>query len=278
MQRPYPSPPHRTANVERFSGFAERYDEYRPRPPVSIADVLTRIAQTARPRLVVDIGCGTGLSARLWAGRADSVVGIEPSLDTRAYAERRAASDGQTTNIRFQDGTSTATGLSDGSADIVTCSQALHWMEPAATFAEVHRILRAGGVFATYDWDWPPTVHWELEAAYHALMEKVTAMEMERGVYRRVKKWDKTEHLSRMLAGGWFRFVREVVVHHTEEGNAERFVGLVRTQGGVATLLLKEKLTEQEIGLDILRDVARRTVGNKAVPWHFSYRVRVGIK
>jgi SAM-dependent methyltransferase len=278
MQRPSPVRPHHAANIERFSGFAERYDEYRPRPPVTIADLLTRMAQAERPRLVVDIGCGTGLSTRLWAGRADCVVGIEPSPDTRAYAEQCAVSDGQTANIRFQDGTSTATGLPNGSADIVTCSQALHWMEPEATFVEVHRIVRAGGVFATYDWDWPPTVHWELEAAYHALMEKVTAMEMERGVYRRVKKWDKTEHLSRMQASGRFRFVREVVVHHTEDGNADRFVGLVRTQGGVATLLLKEELTEREIGLDTLRDVARRTVGNTAVPWHFSYRVRVGIR
>jgi SAM-dependent methyltransferase len=38
---------------------------------------------------------------------------------------------------------------------LVTCSQSLHWMEPEPTFAEVARILRRGGVFAAYDYDWP---------------------------------------------------------------------------------------------------------------------------
>jgi len=46
-----------------------------------------------------------------------------------------------------------ATDLPDGCADIVTCSQSLHWMVPESTFAEVARILRPGGVFATYDYD-----------------------------------------------------------------------------------------------------------------------------
>lgn len=32
-----------------------------------------------------------------------------------------------------------------------TVAQALHWMEPASTLAEVARILRPGGVFAAYD-------------------------------------------------------------------------------------------------------------------------------
>ena len=41
------------------------------------------------------------------------------------------------------------------SADIVTCSQSFHWMEPEPTLAEIARILRPGGVFAAYDYDWP---------------------------------------------------------------------------------------------------------------------------
>ena len=34
--------------------------------------------------------------------------------------------------------------------------QAMHWMEPTTTHAEVARILRPGGVFAIVDADWPP--------------------------------------------------------------------------------------------------------------------------
>ncbi len=48
----------------------------------------------------------------------------------------------------------------EGTAGIVTCAQSFHWMEPESTFIEVARILRPGGVFAAYDYDRPPTVHW----------------------------------------------------------------------------------------------------------------------
>lgn len=35
-------------------------------------------------------------------------------------------------------------------------------MPPERTFAEIARVLRAGGVFAALDCDWPPLVHWQL--------------------------------------------------------------------------------------------------------------------
>ena len=57
-----------SANIERFTGFAGLYDDFRPKPPVVIVDILTQLAQAQRPQLMVDLGCGTGLSTRLWAG------------------------------------------------------------------------------------------------------------------------------------------------------------------------------------------------------------------
>ena len=45
-----------------------------------------------RPRLVVDLGSGTGLSTRVWADRADEVVGVEASPEMREQAERCDAS------------------------------------------------------------------------------------------------------------------------------------------------------------------------------------------
>src|SRR5690606_15398774 len=112
------------------------------------------LAAVERPALVVDVGSGTGLSTRLWAGRADQVIGIEPGDDMRRQAEAQTAAP----SVRYQPGYSTATGLPDACADIVTVSQALHWMEPEPTFAEMARILRPGGVFAAFDCDWPPTM------------------------------------------------------------------------------------------------------------------------
>ena len=53
-------------NVQRFSGFADDYDQYRPELPLVIGEVLSQLAGPERPLRVVDVGCGTGLSTRLW--------------------------------------------------------------------------------------------------------------------------------------------------------------------------------------------------------------------
>ena len=121
-------------NVQRFTGFADLYDQYRPTLPLVIGEVLSQLAGSERPLRVVDLGSGTGLSTRLWKGFEATVIGIEPSPDMRVIAERLRAIDEGQSNISFKEGTSTNTGLAQGCADIVTVSQALHWMEPEPTF------------------------------------------------------------------------------------------------------------------------------------------------
>ncbi len=150
-------------------------------------------------------------------------------------------------------------------------------MEPEPTFVEVARMLRPGGVFAAYDCDWPPTVHWEAEAAYEETIRRAQAIGEERGFFSGVQRWEKKEHLARMRGSDQFRYVKEILVHSIEAGNAERLVGLCRSQGSVATLL-KQGVTEEEIGLDALRRVAERALGDGAVPWYWSYRVRVALR
>ena len=131
-------------NAGRFEGFARLYDSARPACPAYVVEILTRYLGR-RPRTVVDLGCGSGRSALAWRGAAGRIIGVEPGGDmlTQATANARGARD--VTFIRaFSDGT----GLAGGSADIVTCSQSFHWMEPAATLREVSRLLGPGGVFA----------------------------------------------------------------------------------------------------------------------------------
>ena len=268
--------PHLAANVERFMGFARLYDTYRPQPPLIILNILTQLAQTSYPSLVVDLGSGTGLSVVMWSERTAAVVGIEPSADMRRQAEERTSLLPDATNVRYQEGLSHATGLPDGCADIVTCSQSLHWMEPESTFAEVARILRPGGVFAAYDCDWPPTMHWQVEQAYHQCIAQAIAIERERGLSRDVRQWDKRQHLERMRESGHFGFTKEIVLHHVEEGNADRLVGLALSQGLIATLL-KNGLSRAEIGIETLQEVADRTIGNEPMTWYWSYRMRLGV-
>ena len=70
--------------------------------------------------------------------------------------------------MTFEPGVAQAIAFPGGAADIVTCAQSLHDMEPEGALAEIARVLRPGGVFAAYDYDWPPVVHRDAEEAFFA--------------------------------------------------------------------------------------------------------------
>ncbi len=260
-------------NIERFSGFADIYDKYRPQPPAILADVLMRWAQLSRLRLVVDLGSGTGISTRYWAEHAEHVVGIEPTADMRAQAEAQTTA----ANVTYRDGLSHQTGLAAHTVQIVACSQALHWMEPHGTFKEAARILVPGGVFAACDYDWPPvTGNWETEQAYEGCMRRVCDLEKDYRVRTPIMQWDKSGHLARMRESGHFRYIREITLHHEDTGNAERLIGLLMSQGAVMTLL-KGGFREEQLGLPDFRAIVERTLGGELRPWVWCARVRAAI-
>jgi SAM-dependent methyltransferase len=249
--------------------FPGGYDANRPSPPAVLLDVLCLEAQVERPGLVVDLGSGTGLSTRAWAERADEVVGVEASAEMRARAEQATGAP----NVRYVQGYAQETGLPAGEADIVTCSQSFHWMEPEPTLAEVARLLRPGGVFAAYDYDWPPVCNWEVEQAFSELVRRVGKA---RGIPKKLR-YDKSEHLERIEASGHFRFVREVALHSRERGGAQRIVGMALSLGPLA-VLLEDGKSEEELGLAPLREAADRAFGDCEVEFIIGYRVRLGVK
>jgi SAM-dependent methyltransferase len=249
-------------------GFAGGYDRFRPRPPRVLLEVLCRYAHVQRPGLVVDLGCGTGLSTRAWSGVAQRVVGIEPNPAMLAASEPAPG-------VEYREAYAHDTGLPAAGADIVTCSQSLHWMEPEPTFAEAARILRPGGVFTAYDYDWPPLVDPEVDEAFVAYQERRAELRARRGIQRGADRWPKHQHLERMRASGHFRLCREIVLHSVEEGNAERLVGFAHSIGLPA--IASDEELERELRVAELDAVARRVLGDATVPFVFGYRVRIGV-
>lgn len=266
--------PHTPANARRFDGLADGYDANRPPPPPVLLDTLCRYAGVSRPGLVVDLGSGTGLSTRLWIGRAAQVIGIEPCRDMRRRAAEATSGVAGGESLTYREGASDETGLPDAAADIVTCSQSLHWMEPQSTFAEAARILRPGGVFAAIDVNMTPSFGGPAEEAFAAMRRRSRALE-EQLRLSPVRRWDKAGHLGRLAASGLFRYTRELTAHHVEPGGGRRLWGLAMSLGGVAALL-GGGVDEAAFGLDVLRrEVA--AMGEAVVPFHWSSTVRLGI-
>jgi SAM-dependent methyltransferase len=258
-----------TSGYER-ANFAAHYDRFRPRPPRALLDLLCRYARVERPSLVVDVGCGTGLSTHAWSDLAARAVGIEPNAAMLAVAAPAP-------RVEFREAFASETGLADETADIVTCSQSLHWMEPEPTFAEAARILRPGGVFAAYDYDWPPIVDPELDEAFSAHQRRRREAREARALARGADRWPKHEHFARMQASGRFRWCREIVLHSIEDGNAERVGGFARSLG-LPVADGSDADLEEELRIDELEAVAQRVLGARTVPFLFGYRVRVGVR
>jgi SAM-dependent methyltransferase len=267
------------ANIERWRGFAAAYDRHRPAPPAALLEWLLSYAYpdglSIRP-LVVDLGAGTGLSTFPWMDYAGQVVGVEPSDDMIRVARAGVIAAG-VRNIHFVRAFASDTGLPDRCADIVTCSQCLHWLDPDPTFAEVARLLRPGGVLAAYDYDWPPASgSMRADAAYATFMENATHLERTMHIPLRAHLYAKKEHLSRMRTSGRFAFCREFVMHSEIRGDAERFIELTLTQGAPATLR-KLGVTDEALGVTSFRREVRAALGATTSTWLLGYRVRMAI-
>jgi ubiquinone/menaquinone biosynthesis C-methylase UbiE len=255
------------------AGFADEYDTFRPAPPVVLLDALARYAGSAEPARVVDLGSGTGLSARAWATRATEVVGIEPNPEMREAAERRTGQE----NVRYVDAFASETGIEPASADLVTCSQSFHWMERGPVLTEAARILREGGVFAAYDYDFPALIHPEVDAAFSAHLELRGRYRDEHEVEAGWTRTPKSGHLDVIRESGLFAHTREFVLHDELEAGAAEIVGFARSLGLVSELLALG-VSEDDLGLTALDKTVRRVIGDRRVPSVWGYRARLGVK
>src|SRR5260221_1586178 len=244
------------ANVEQWDSFADDYDRYRPQPPAELVNLLSQLARVARPFLVVDLGCGTGLATRLWADHATQVIGIEPNQNMRYIAEAQTSAS----IITYQSGYGHDTGLPNDCADIVTAANSLQWMEPQPTVAEVTRILRPGGVFAQIDFKWPMTGDWEIELAIHEAKRRCDEIEKKLSLHP-LQRFNTSQHFELMQTSGAFRYTNEMALHRVQSGSPEQVVGLLKTDSGFQRGL-KHGVSEDELGLTWLRPVADRVLGN----------------
>jgi len=138
-----------TNTVERFSNRVENYVKYRPGYPNEILEVF-RAEMNLRPEsVVVDVGAGTGISAKIFLENGNAVFGVEPNSAMRAAAEEFLRDFPKFESI---DGTAENTNLPAGAVDFVIAAQAFHWFDKEKTRAEFKRILRAGG-FAALIWN-----------------------------------------------------------------------------------------------------------------------------
>jgi demethylmenaquinone methyltransferase/2-methoxy-6-polyprenyl-1,4-benzoquinol methylase len=111
--------------------------------------------------LVLDVATGTALVARslVHEGRARRVVGLDPSEPMLREGVRRAGDE----PIVFCLGRAERLPFADGTFDALTVTYLLRYVDdPAATLAELARVVRPGGAISSLEFSVPPNTMWRV--------------------------------------------------------------------------------------------------------------------
>lgn len=119
--------------AESYGAEAERYDRARTTFPPALIEAITSTA----PATAVDVGCGTGVVARLLQEAGCQVLGVEPDERSAAYARSRG--------LDVEVSTFEAWDPAGRLFDAVVAGRTWHWIDPLAGAAKAAAALRPGG-------------------------------------------------------------------------------------------------------------------------------------
>jgi ArsR family transcriptional regulator len=141
-----------------FRDNAARWDEIRSLhvDEAEVEKALSAAILDSHPRMLVDMGTGTGHVLELLGPHVERAIGVDRSREMLAIARANLERGGRTgrnlDHCMVRQGDITQLPVPAGEADAVTIHQVLHYSdEPASAVAEAARVLRPGGVLAIVD-------------------------------------------------------------------------------------------------------------------------------
>jgi SAM-dependent methyltransferase len=120
--------------AESFGSEAERYERTRPTYPLAMVDA---ILAASEGREVIDVGIGTGISARPFQQAGCYVLGVDP--------DERMAEFARQSGIEVEIAKFEEWDASGRTFDLLIAGQAWHWVDPVIGASKAAEVLRPGG-------------------------------------------------------------------------------------------------------------------------------------
>jgi SAM-dependent methyltransferase len=131
--------------IDEFSDTAKRYASARPTYPAALFQFFAE--RSPARRCAWDCATGNGQAAVGLAAFFESVEATDASAEQIGQALLHPL-------VRYRVAPAEASGLPDGSVDLISVAQALHWFDLSRFYAEVRRVGRPGALLAVYGYNW----------------------------------------------------------------------------------------------------------------------------
>lgn len=204
---------------------AERYEcEMVPAMFLPFAEELVGRLPIQDGMRVVDVGCGTGVVARLIGGKLGStstVIGVDINPGMLSVAKSKTQS--LACHFEWHEASAEAMPLDDGSVDLVVSQHAfMLFPDKVAAAGEMHRVLRTGGAVYVSAWR-----HFRHQPHYASLIEGLGAfVSVEAADLMKTPfLFDSHAELRSLINAGGFAEVRvETVVKEVRFPSPQTFV------------------------------------------------------
>lgn len=201
-----------------FGDDAEGYDSARPSYP----DALIEYLVADNPKLVADIGCGTGIAGRLLAARGCNVIGVEPDERMAAVASRHGIEVAVTTFETWQP---------TDTFDLATAAQSWHWVDRKVGPTKAAAILREGGRFAAFwnSYHLPAEMVKRFLRIYEDLAPELLDFSISLGLIQADNPFGDNRYANDLAASGLFTDVGRRSFWNTREYDATGWINEIET-------------------------------------------------
>jgi SAM-dependent methyltransferase len=147
--------------AESFGNEAERYERTRPTYPKAMVDAIHAVSPRGD---ILDVGIGTGISARPFQQEGCHVLGVDPDERMAQFARQSGL---EVEIAKFEDWDSAGRNF-----DIVIAGQTWHWVDPVLGASKAAEVLRPGSRIALF-WNvmsFPPEFAEGFSAVYRRVL------------------------------------------------------------------------------------------------------------